>query len=129
MPLAPGARLGSYEIVSPLGAGGMGEVYRARDTKLDRTVALKILPAAVAQDPDRMRRFVQEAKAASALSHPNVAHIYEIGEADGVSFLAMEYVEGQTMGAKIGGRPLEVSRSWKSASRPLTPSTRRAPRA
>ena len=107
--LPAGAAVAHYRIVSRLGAGGMGEVYLAQDTKLDRTVALKILPAAVAQDPDRMRRFVQEAKAASALSHPNVAHIYEIGEADGVSFLAMEYVEGQPLSRKIGGRPLEAS--------------------
>jgi predicted Ser/Thr protein kinase/Flp pilus assembly protein TadD len=104
-----GRTLGHYQIVSLLGAGGMGEVFRARDSKLDRTVALKILPSAVAADQQRMRRFVGEAKAASALNHPNVAHIYEIGEAGGVSFIAMEYVEGQTLAAKIGDRPLEVA--------------------
>ena len=103
-----GRTLGHYQIVSPLGAGGMGEVYRARDTRLDRTVALKILPSEVAADEQRMRRFVQEAKAASALNHPSVAHIYEIGEAEGVSFIAMEYIEGQTLAAKIGARALDA---------------------
>jgi serine/threonine protein kinase/Flp pilus assembly protein TadD len=104
-----GRTLSHYQIVSLLGVGGMGEVYRARDTRLDRTVALKVLPSEVAADQQRMRRFVGEAKAASALNHPSVAHIYEIGEAEGVSFIAMEYVEGQTLSAKIGDRPLEVA--------------------
>jgi TolB-like protein/predicted Ser/Thr protein kinase len=104
-----GRTLSHYHIVSRLGAGGMGEVYLAQDTKLDRKVALKILPADVAADQERMRRFVREAKTASALNHPNVAHIYEIGEAEGVSFIAMEYVEGQTLAAKIGDRPMEVA--------------------
>src|SRR5262245_47865410 len=104
-----GQSLGSYKILSRLGAGGMGEVYRARDTRLDRTVALKILPLGVAADAERMRRFVREAKAASALNHPNVATIYEIGQADGVNFIAMEYVEGQTLAARIDGHPLKIS--------------------
>ena len=96
-----------YRILSRIGAGGMGEVYLAQDTSLDRTVALKILPAEVAANPERMRRFVQEAKAASALSHPNVAHIYEIGEADGTNFIAMEYVEGQTLDVRLKRRALD----------------------
>src|SRR5215470_2326409 len=104
-----GQSLGSYQILSRLGAGGMGEVYRARDNRLDRTVALKILPGEVAADAERMRRFVREAKAASALNHPHVATIYEIGEADGVNFIAMEYVEGQTLAARINGHQLKVS--------------------
>ncbi len=104
-----GKSLAHYQIVALLGQGGMGEVYQARDTRLDRTVALKILPAEVAADAERMRRFIREAKAASALNHPNVAHIYEIGEAEGLSFIAMECVEGQTLAAKINGQPLEVS--------------------
>jgi serine/threonine protein kinase len=97
-----------YQIISLLGKGGMGEVYHARDTRLDRTVALKILPAEMSADAERMRRFVREAKAASSLNHANVAHIYEIGEADGQSFIAMEYIEGQTLAAKINGHPLET---------------------
>src|SRR5437773_8655702 len=101
MGLASGAKLGRYEIRSKLGEGGMGEVYLARDTELDREVALKILPADVASRQDRMRRFVQEAKSAAALNHPNIAHVYEIGEHDGVNFIAMEFVDGETLGEKI----------------------------
>ena len=99
-------QLGHYQILSQLGAGGMGEVYLARDTRLDRIAALKMLPADVAADQDRMQRFIGEAKAASALNHPHVATIYDIGEADGIKFIAMEYVEGQTLAARIGGHPL-----------------------
>ena len=99
-------QLGHYQILSQLGVGGMGEVYLARDTRLDRTAALKILPAGVASDQDRMQRFIREAKAASALNHPNVATIYDVGEADGINFISMEYVEGQTLAAKISGRAL-----------------------
>ena len=106
---APGATLAHYRIVSRLGAGGMGEVYLAEDLNLERPVALKILPPEVARDADRMRRFVQEAKTASALSHPNVARVFEIGEAAGVSFLAMEYIEGQTLDALIAGAPLPLA--------------------
>lgn len=97
MAIAPGTHLGRYEIRSPIGKGGMGEVYLAQDIKLGRTVALKILPADVASDPKRMNRFTQEARAASALSHPNVAHIYEIEEIDGYHFISMEYIEGETL--------------------------------
>jgi two-component system LytT family response regulator len=107
--LVPGAVLAHYRIVSRLGAGGMGEVYLAQDLNLERPVALKILPPEVAQDADRMRRFVQEAKLASALSHPNVAHVFEIGEAGDVTFLAMEYIEGQTLNARIAGAPLPIA--------------------
>ena len=99
--LSPGARLGHYEIKSQLGAGGMGEVYLAQDSKLDRKVALKILPADLAANQDRMRRFVQEAKAAAALNHPNIATIHEIGESDGVNFIAMEFIDGVTLREKI----------------------------
>jgi serine/threonine protein kinase/tetratricopeptide (TPR) repeat protein len=97
MAIPPGTRLGHYEIRSKLGAGGMGEVYLAQDTRLDRKVALKVLPFGVAANEDRMRRFVQEAKAAAALNHPNIAHIYEIDKADGVNFMAMEFIDGQTL--------------------------------
>jgi len=97
MALARDTRLGRYEIRSKLGEGGMGEVYLAQDTKLDRTVAVKVLPTDLASDQNRMRRFVQEARTASSLSHPNVAHIYEIEEIEGVHFIAMEYVDGETL--------------------------------
>jgi len=92
-----GTKLGRYEIRAKIGAGGMGEVYLAQDTKLERKVALKILPADVASHRDRMDRFVREAKAAAALNHPNIAHIYEIGEAEGQNFIAMEFIDGQTL--------------------------------
>src|SRR5213596_1974439 len=101
MTIATGTKLGRYEIRSQIGEGGMGEVYLAQDTKLDRKVALKILPADVAANRDRMERFVREAKAAAALNHPNIAHIYEIGEVDGLHFIAMEYIEGDTLREKI----------------------------
>ncbi|MDQ3750064.1 MAG: serine/threonine protein kinase, partial [Acidobacteriota bacterium] len=94
-------KFGRYEIRQLLGAGGMGEVYLAEDTRLERKVALKVLLADFAQNVERMRRFVQEAKAASSLNHPNIAHIYEIGETDGVNFIAMEFVEGETLREKI----------------------------
>ncbi len=106
--LSPGNRLAHFEIVSLLGAGGMGEVYLAHDTRLERKVALKILPPEMAGDPDRMLRFISEAKAASAVVHPNIATIHEIGEADGIHFISMEYVEGETLGCRIGGASLEL---------------------
>src|SRR5215471_10627949 len=103
-----GTKLGRYEIRSKIGAGGMGEVYLAEDTRLHRKVALKILPAELAANRDRMRRFEQEATAAAALNHPNIAHVYEIGESDGVNFIAMEYVDGATLREKIHGEPTEL---------------------
>jgi eukaryotic-like serine/threonine-protein kinase len=103
MTLAAGTKLGRYEIRPKIGAGGMGEVYLAQDTKLDRKVALKTLPTEVASNRERMRRFVQEAKAAAALNHPNIAHIYEIGESDGVHFIAMEFIDGHTLRELIHG--------------------------
>jgi serine/threonine protein kinase/Flp pilus assembly protein TadD len=101
MSLDAGTKLGRYEIRSKIGEGGMGEVYLAQDTKLDRKVALKILPADVASNRDRMERFTREAKSAAALNHPNIAHIYEIGENNGTNFIAMEFVEGVTLREKI----------------------------
>jgi serine/threonine protein kinase/Tfp pilus assembly protein PilF len=97
MTIATGTQLGSYKILSPLGAGGMGEVYLAEDARLDRKIALKLLPAEFTQDEDRVRRFIQEAKAASALNHPNIITIYEIGEVDGAHFIATEFIDGQTL--------------------------------
>ena len=110
MPLAPKTQLGRYEIRSLLGAGGMGEVYLAYDTSLNRRIALKVLPAEVASDHDRMRRFKQEAISAASLNHPSIAHIYEIGEANGLNFIAMEYVEGATLRAKIHQENEELSK-------------------
>ena len=104
MTLVTGTKLGRYEIRSKLGAGGMGEVFLARDTSLNRNVALKILPSALASNEDRMRRFNQEATAAAALNHPHIAHIYEIGKQQDVQFIAMEYVDGETLGQKIHHR-------------------------
>ncbi len=97
MPLSIGDKLGPYEIVSPIGAGGMGEVYRARDTRLKREVALKVLPAEVARDPERRQRFEQEARAVAALNHPNIVAIYDVGEENGVLFLVTELVEGRNL--------------------------------
>src|SRR5262245_13462277 len=96
-----GETLTHFYILSKIGAGGMGEVYKAKDTKLDRIVAVKILQPEFVPDPDRMRRFLREAKAASSLNHPSIAHIYEVGEANGIHFIAMEYEEGQTLTSRI----------------------------
>src|ERR1700747_3398736 len=100
--------LSHYRIVSKIGAGGMGEVYLAQDTRLDRKVALKILPADLASSQDRMRRFTQEAKAAAALNHPNIATIHEIGESDGVNFIAMEFIDGVTLREKIHQKQIDL---------------------
>jgi len=105
-----GAMFNHYRIVRRLGAGGMGEVFLAEDTRLNRKVALKILLPEVAADPERMARFVQEARLASALSHPNAAHIYEIGEAGGTHYLAMEYIEGETLEARLTADPAKADR-------------------
>jgi len=109
MTLPTGARLGRYEICTQLGAGGMGEVYLAHDTKLDRKVALKILPAELAGNQDRMRRFTQEAKAAAALNHPNITHIYEVDASDDVSFIAMEFIDGVTLRQMIHERQTDLA--------------------
>jgi two-component system, LytTR family, response regulator len=108
-PLATGANVAHYRVVSRLGEGGMGAVYLADDTRLGRRVALKVLPANVAEDTSRMHRFVQEAKLASALTHPNVAYIYEIGEDRGLRFLAMEYVPGEPLSVRLSHGPLAFS--------------------
>src|SRR5262245_7202949 len=97
MSLAAGARLGPYEVLVPIGAGGMGEVYRARDARLSRSVALKVLPESLSAEKTRLQRFEKEARAASALNHPNIVTIYEVGSSDGISYIAMELVEGRTL--------------------------------
>ena len=97
MRLTAGNRLGTCEILAPLGAGGMGEVYRARDTVLGREVAVKVLPSGFAADPDRLRRFTQEAQAAAALNHPNILAIYHVGDEDGAPYIVSELLEGETL--------------------------------
>ena len=111
MPLTPGARLGPYEVVGPLGAGGMGEVYRARDTRLRRDVAVKVLPEAFLRDPDRLRRFEQEALAASALNHPNILTIHDIGSEAGAPYVVSELLEGQTLREALSKGPLSADKA------------------
>jgi Tol biopolymer transport system component len=108
--LSAGSRLGPYEIVAPLGAGGMGEVYRARDTRLGRDVAIKVLPAGLSSDAERLKRFEREAQAASSLNHPNIVTIHDIGSADSVSYIAMELVNGESLRAVLVGGALPVRR-------------------
>src|SRR5215831_8131843 len=109
MTLPTGSRLGPYEVLAPLGAGGMGEVYRARDTRLGREVAIKVLPAGLSADPERLKRFEREARSASSLNHPNIVTIYDIGAEGGVSYIAMELVKGESLRAElVGGDALPV---------------------
>lgn len=108
MGLVPGSRLGPYEIVSLLGAGGMGEVYRGRDTRLDRTVAIKVLAAHVSGDPDLRQRFEREARAISSLNHPHICTLHDVGSHDGVDFLVMEFLDGQTLADRLSRGPLEI---------------------
>jgi len=115
MALRSGTKLGPYDIQSPLGAGGMGEVYRARDTRLERDVAIKVLPEALADDADRLRRFEQEARTIAALNHPNILGIHDIGTHDGAPFLVSEFLEGQTLREKLESGPLPVRRAIEYA--------------
>src|SRR5450759_3458016 len=100
--LTPGSRLGPYEILSPLGAGGMGEVYKAKDTRLGRDVAIKVLPPHLSSDPEIRQRFEREAKAISALTHPHICALYDVGNQDGVEYLVMECIEGETLAVRLG---------------------------
>ena len=104
--IPPGTRLGPYEVLSPIGAGGMGEVYRARDDRLGRDVAIKVLPADLAANEERLRRFEKEARSASALSHPNIVTVFDIGTTDGISWIAMERVDGDTLRKLLASGPL-----------------------
>ncbi len=106
MPLAAGTLLGPYEIVAPLGSGGMGEVYRARDTRLDRSVAVKILPTHLSAAPDAKLRFDREARAISSLSHANICQLYDVGHQDGIDYIVMEFLEGETLAERILRGPL-----------------------
>ena len=108
MTLSAGTRLGPYEILVPLGAGGMGEVYRARDERLKRDVAIKVLPAELAADPERRGRFEREARSASALSHPNILTVYDIGSVDSIVYIAMELVDGGTLKDLVASGPVPV---------------------
>src|SRR5690242_19157983 len=113
MPLIPGTKLGPYEIQSPLGAGGMGEVYRARDTRLGRTVAIKILPTHLSADFEAKQRFDREARAISLLNHPNICTLYDVGHQDGTDYLVMEYLEGETLADRLRKGPLPVEQVLK----------------
>ncbi len=115
MALSPGARLGPYEVVRALGAGGMGEVYKAPDMRLDRTVAIKVLPREVAGDPDLRARFEREARAVAALDHPNICGIYDVGSVDGTHYLVMPHLEGQTLAARHEKGPLPLDLALKIA--------------
>src|SRR5438874_726224 len=108
MPLPTGARLGPYQIVAPIGAGGMGEVYRAKDTRLDRTVAIKVLPDQVAANPEARQRFEREARAVSSLNHQHICVLHDIGHQDGIDFLVMEYLEGETLVPRLARGPLPI---------------------
>src|SRR5712664_207136 len=116
MPLAPGTHLGPYEIVAPLGAGGMGEVYRARDTRLDRTVAIKTLPPQFSSDPIRKERFKREAKTISSLNHPHICVLFDVGQQDGTDYLVMECVEGETLAKRLEKGPLPFDQALQYGS-------------
>src|SRR5262249_14522485 len=108
MAMRVGTRIGAYEVIAKLGEGGMGEVYRARDTQLKRSVAIKVLPGDVASDPDRLSRFQREAEILASLNHANIAHVYGVAEADGFRALVMELVEGPTLDDRLSHGPLSL---------------------
>ena len=116
MTLKPGARLGPYQVVSALGAGGMGEVYKARDTRLDRTVAIKVLSSEVASDAESRTRFEREARAVAALDHPHICGIYDVGSVDGTHYLVMPHLEGQTLAARLERGPLPLDQAFTIAA-------------
>jgi serine/threonine protein kinase len=116
MALASGTKLGPYEIQSPLGAGGMGEVYRARDTRLDRIVAIKILPSHLSENAEARQRFEREARTISSLNHPNVCTLHDVGHQDGIDYLVMEYLEGETLADRLLKGPLPVEQVLKYAT-------------
>ncbi|HYN09475.1 MAG TPA: protein kinase [Vicinamibacterales bacterium] len=115
MPMSAGTRLGPYEILAPIGAGGMGEVYKARDTRLERIVALKVLPPALAADPEFKARFEREAKSISALNHPHICTLYDVGSQNGTDFLVMEHLDGETLAARLAKGPLPADHAIEYA--------------
>src|SRR6187551_376045 len=108
MPVIPGARLGPYEVIEAIGAGGMGEVYRARDSRLDRSVAIKVLAPRISGRPDAIQRFAREARTVAALNHPNICALYDIGEEPDSRYLVMEYLEGETLAERLEKGPLPL---------------------
>ncbi|HEV8235110.1 MAG TPA: serine/threonine-protein kinase, partial [Gemmatimonadaceae bacterium] len=115
MPLSPGTRLGPYEIMSLVGAGGMGEVYKARDTRLDRSVAIKILPPALAADTQFRERFDSEARAISRFDHPHICALYDVGEQSGTAYLVMQYLEGETLADRLAKGPIPLAQALTCA--------------
>ena len=113
MPLTPGTRLGPYEVLAPIGAGGMGEVYKARDTRLDRAVAIKVLPSNLSSNPELRARLDREARAISSLSHPNICTLYDVGHQEGHDFLVMEFLEGETLADRLKRGPLPIEEVLK----------------
>ncbi|HSP07303.1 MAG TPA: serine/threonine-protein kinase, partial [Acidobacteriota bacterium] len=109
MALSPGTRLGPYEILAPLGAGGMGEVYRAKDTRLDRTVAIKVLPSHLSADQKLRQRFEREARAVSSLNHPHICTLHDVGHQEGTEYLVMEFIEGETLSFRLQKGPLTTA--------------------
>src|SRR5271165_4968715 len=116
MALSANEKLGPYEIIAPVGEGGMGEVYRARDTRLNRSVAIKVLPQSIAADAERMQRFEQEARSIAALNHPNILAIYDVGVQDGTSYLVMELLEGETLRERLEPGALPVRKAVEIAT-------------
>ena len=116
MAVTSGTKLGPYEIISPLGAGGMGEVYRARDTRLERTVAIKVLPSHLSSSSELKARFEREARAISSLNHPYICHLYDVGSQDGIAYLVMEYLQGDTLADRLrkGALPLRQAMEFGS---------------
>src|SRR6476661_898497 len=115
MTLGAGMRLGSYEILSKLGEGGMGEVYRARDVRLDRSVAIKVLAEHVRDEPSHLARFEREARAISSLSHPHICTLYDVGDDHGLTYLVMEFVSGETLAARLARGPMNLADALRCA--------------
>src|SRR5918998_190731 len=115
MPLSAGDKLGPYEVLAPIGAGGMGEVYKARDKRLDRTVAIKVLPEHIAKREDLRARFEREARAVASLNHPHICTLHDVGKQDGVDFLVMEYLDGETLADRLERGPVPLEQVLKYA--------------